>query len=66
MAKKGMCRPEWTHVQPHNEVPPVPQIQGKAKHGKEQTKPIIAGTRSPNQKVYHDLKGDGPISDINS
>lgn len=53
MAKKGMARPEWTHVQPRNEVPPVPQIQGKAKHGKERAKPIINGTAGPDQKVYH-------------
>lgn len=43
MAKKGMARPEWTHTKPRNEVPPVPQIQGKAKHGKENAKPIIEG-----------------------
>lgn len=53
MAKKGMARPEWTHVQPHNEVPPVPQIQGKAKHGKERAKPIVDGTSGPDEKVYH-------------
>ena len=53
MAKKGMARPDWTHVQPRNEVAPVPQIQGRAKHGKEQAKPIIAGTSGPAQKVYH-------------
>ena len=53
MAKKGMSRPDWTHIQLRNEVPPVPQIQGKAKHGKERAKPIIAGTSGPDQKVYH-------------
>lgn len=53
MAKKGMARPDWTHIQPRNEVPPVPQIQGKAKHGKEKAKPIVEGTSSPDQKVYH-------------
>lgn len=52
MAKKGMARPDWTHVRPRNEVPPVPQIQGKAKHGKEQAKPISG----PAQKVYHERK----------
>lgn len=56
MGKKGMAHPDWTHVQPRNEVPPVPQIQGKAKHGKEQAKPIIAGTSGPDQKVYHERK----------
>lgn len=34
MAKQGMKRPERTRVKPKNEVPPVPEIQGKAKHGK--------------------------------
>lgn len=53
MAKKGMARPDWTHVQPKNDVPPVPQIQGKAKHGKERAKPIVDGTAGPDQKVYH-------------
>ncbi len=53
MAKQGMKRPERTHVQPKNDVAPVPEIQGKAKHGKEKVNPIIAGTSSPAQKVYH-------------
>ncbi len=35
------------------EVPPVPEIQGKAKHGKVHTNPIIANTTAPAQKVYH-------------
>ena len=39
MAKKGMKRPEWTHTQPMNNVPPVPEIQGKAKRAKEKAKP---------------------------
>ena len=34
MAKKGMKRPDITK-QPKNDAPPVPDIQGKAKHGKE-------------------------------
>lgn len=63
MAKKGMARPERTHTQPRNDVPPVPEIQGKAKSGKEQARPIIAGTSSPNLKVYHELKGDGSVGD---
>lgn len=53
MAKKGMARPEWTHTQPRNEVSPVPEIQGKAKSGKKQANPIVAGTRGAEQKVYH-------------
>lgn len=60
MAKKGMARPDWTHTQPHNSVSPVPEIQGKAKHGKSNVKPIINGS---GQKVFHKLKGDGSVGD---
>ncbi len=53
MAKQGMKRPERTHTKPRNEVAAVPEIQGKAKHGKDHVKPIIAGTEAPSLKVYH-------------
>lgn len=53
MSKKGMKRPEQTHNKKHNTTPPVPEIQGKAKHGKAHVNPIIAGTSSPSLKVYH-------------
>ncbi|MDD6612160.1 MAG: hypothetical protein PUE91_08150 [Clostridiales bacterium] len=53
MAKQGMSRPDWTHTHPKNEVPPVPQLQGKAKTGKNKANPIISGTASPSQKVFH-------------
>ena len=62
MAKKGMKRPERTHTQPHNDVAPVPEIQGKAKHGKAHVNPIISGTEAPSQKVYHSV----PFSAKNS
>ena len=38
MSKQGMARPDWTHTKPRNEAPPVPEIQGKAKHGKKNAK----------------------------
>ena len=41
-------------------MPLVPQIQGKAKSGKEKARPIIAGTVGANQKVWH---MERPISD---
>ena len=44
MAKQGMKRPERTHVKPRNDMPPVPEIQGKAKTGHQRAKPIIPGT----------------------
>ena len=40
MAKKGMKRPERPHTRPRNEVPPVPELQGRAKTTKEKAKPI--------------------------
>lgn len=53
MAKKGMKRIDRTHTRERNSAPPVPEIEGKAKHGKSQVRPIIAGTHAPSQKVYH-------------
>lgn len=63
MAKKGMARPDWTHPQPRNAVPPVPEIQGKAKHGNDHVRPIVDGTSGPQLKVYHKLNGDGSVGD---
>ena len=65
MAKQGMARPDWTHTQPRNDAPPVPEIQGKAKHGKENVKPIIEGTGEPGLKTFHALKGDGSVGNPN-
>lgn len=59
MAKKGMARPDWTQTHPKNDASPVPQIQSKAKSGKEKAKPIIAGTEGADLKVWHEQ----PISD---
>lgn len=51
MAKQGMARPESPHTQ--NEMPPVPEIQGKAKNDKKATRPMISGIVSPDQKASH-------------
>lgn len=40
MAKKGMKRPQRTHTGERNTVPPVPEIQGKAKTGKIKASPV--------------------------
>ena len=53
MAKQGMKRPERTHMQLHNRVDPVPELQGKATHGKERANPIISGTEGTDMKVFH-------------
>ena len=59
MAKQGMARPERTHTKAKNEIPPVPELQGKAKNSKQPANPIISGTSGPEQKVFHTEK---PIS----
>ena len=66
MSKKGMKRPERTHTKAHNEVPPVSEIDGKAKSGKVKANDIIAGTHSPSQKVYHNTpySQETPVSQI--
>ncbi|MBE6949556.1 MAG: hypothetical protein E7456_06900 [Ruminococcaceae bacterium] len=56
MSKKGMARPDWTHTKPRNEMPPVPEIQGKAKHTKAKVNPIVAGTSGSDMKVWHTAK----------
>lgn len=60
MAKQGMTHPNVTRG-PKNETSPVPQIQGKAKSGKEKANSIISGTNGANQKVWHEK----PISKAN-
>lgn len=66
MAKKGMKRPNRTHVKPRNNQAAVPEIEGKAKHGKEEANPIIAGTSAPSLKVYHTtpFRSEKPISSV--
>lgn len=57
MSKKGMARPDHTHTQPRNALPPVPEIQGKAKSGKKNAPPGVAGTGGPELKVFHESDG---------
>ena len=57
MAKKGMKRPDLQEKP--GKMPVVPQIQGKARSGKEKANPIVAGTQGANQKVWH---SERPIS----
>lgn len=63
MAKAGMRRPdpkqphgtESNHIPhfPKNADSPVPEIQGKAKHGKEHARSVVEdGSLHPN-KVFH-------------
>ena len=59
MSKQGMARPEWTHTQPRNTAPPVPELQGKAKHGKAHANPVLEGAEGSQLKVWPRLKVDG-------
>lgn len=61
MAKQGMKRPERTHTKPKNEIPPVPELQGKAKNSNQPANPVISGTSGPKQKVIH---AERPISKV--
>jgi len=65
MAKQGMARPDWTKA-PKNEVPPVPELQGKAKHEKKKANPIITGTGGPSMKVFHEKPISGAYSTIDT
>ena len=53
MAKQGMTHPDVPRG-PKNYASPVPQLQGKAKSGKEKARPILSGTSGANQKVWHE------------
>ena len=64
MAKQGMSRPERTHTQPHNDAPPVPELQGKAKHTKIKANPIVAGTSGPTMLARDNLENDLPAADL--
>lgn len=66
MAKKGMKRISRTHTKPRNDQAAVPEIQGKAKHGKAHVNPIISGTKPPAQKVFHTtpFAEEKPISPV--
>lgn len=67
MAEKGTKRQKITNSKPVNNLAAVPEIQGKAKHGNSKANPIIAGTHSPELKVYHSTphkNHEKPVSDV--
>lgn len=57
MAKQGMKR--YYPDKEKNEVPPVPEISGKAKSGKRKAAPLIPGASG---KVYHTVPHSKPDS----
>lgn len=52
--RKRAARPDWPHTKPRNEVPPVPEIQGKEKHGKHPAKSAADRAASPEQRPSQD------------
>ncbi len=50
MAKKDM-KHHYTHDDKHGTD--VPELKGKAKTTKQRANPVIAGTKPPAQKVWH-------------
>ena len=42
-------------------MPPVPELQGKAKNSNQTANPVVSGTSEPNQKVVH---AERPISKV--
>lgn len=61
MSKKGMERPDWTHTQPHSNVPPDRERQGKAKRSDENADLII---RAHSNLVDTDLARDNLSNDL--
>lgn len=43
MAKQGMKRPDETRTREKNSLPPVPELQGRTKHTKQQAAQILPG-----------------------
>ncbi len=66
MAKKGMSRIDSACAREKNSPALVPEIQGEAKHGGKRARPIIPGSSSPSQKVFHAKPHDDekPISPV--
>ena len=62
MAKKGLKRPDRTHTQPRNQLEPVPEIQGKAKHAKEKAGAVNNGVGASGQMDYY--RGRSISSDV--
>ncbi|MBQ5321429.1 MAG: hypothetical protein J6K88_05190 [Oscillospiraceae bacterium] len=61
MAKQGMKRPERTHTKPKNDVPPVPELQGKEKSGKTSAEKPISDIYPA---IDNDLARDNLENDI--
>ncbi len=62
MAKQGMKRFGRQHPKAH--TPSVPQIQGKAKSGKEKARPMIAGVPGADGKVYHSTPHESALFSV--
>lgn len=61
MAKQGMKRPNRTHVRPRKEMPPVPEVQGKATSGHEPASP--QGDNPKASRAERPISGVYPVID---
>jgi len=52
MAKRGMKRIDRTHTQPKNQVDPVPELQGAAKHTKQRAPRPLPPERAADPTQY--------------
>lgn len=62
MGKKGVKRPDRTHTQQRNQLDPIPELQGKAKHTKEKAGPDANGIGESGQLHFH--RGRPILSDV--
>ena len=68
MAKKGMKRPERTHVKPRNEAPPVPEIKSSIKAANKRDMRPIPSDVYPvidNDLARDNIENDIPAADLN-
>ena len=65
MAKKGMSRPERTHTNPKNPVPPVPEIGKPAKNELGRPIPSEVYSTIDTDLARDNLENDIPAADLN-
>ncbi len=65
MAKKGMKRPDDTHIKERNSESPVPELQGKAKNSSKKANPVVEDSTGE-YKVWHEKPIPSAYKDIDN